>query len=578
MLITRLDRQVSIIQREIRRMRRWRSPIHVLKAKWVPIVAIVVCMSAVDIHRCNSFVLPRPTMTRSMNCQSTSISSSSRLQQQHTRLSSQRRADDGRVSNIQAVEKAEALRRRARALAAEAEAAESKLRNETLARKNQRDAELDDFIDDLVAVVAVTNINQTDIGRTINGRSVKEDVLDKRRVDAILTKLRSASDSVTTTRLLRVVERIHERERLASSAVDWVDTTLSGNVKKNNSEDDLKKTAQGAGLGGLAHSLVEAVALLEQERNVKTPESLVNDEKANENRRLGADGNERQKRVNRPRRRFGIAPDAAPKLRARMKELRRADEEMLKRNFAALSNLLRRGINSTDANVRKEGHTISWLEETFAANNLRKSNGTNFVQNIIDVPLWLPNSIIPFVLLDGEQLEKNDTKRFREEVLDGSLFFCTGWETQRYAALFRGNFVEKRKVGTGAASPASAKDQVGPAGENNASLVTKDLEHDRISRETFGNVQKRLASSDLGDRIQLFLLQDPEDKTDDESEARPAFLAIPASIRPSRSAEYRFGTKVGIKVRVVANTIWGSTTAFFTHFIIFFCYLYVDIH
>jgi len=511
----------------------------VLKARWSPILAVallhVVCIRVFteDAQRCTAFVLPRPPANRAIFFPPRKMSLRPQLrQQQFVRLLSQQSTDaqGTDTDSIKAIEEAKALRRKARALAAEAEAAESKLRNETLSRKNQVDAELDVFIDDLVAV---TSANLTGIDESASsGRAIDEDLIEQRRTNAILNRLQSC-DSMPTTRLLRVVERIHERERLAGDGVDW--DRLSATAG-NCSEEVMHKMALGAGLGGLAHSLIEAVSLLEEERSTIADSSIDAAETSNRIISLKKEG---------PRRRFGIASDAAPKLRARMKELRRADEEVFNRKFASLANMMRRGVRMVNGTER--AISIGNVTES-----QRNSNAARLVENMIDVPLWLPNSIMPFVVLSDEELSKNDTKKIREEVLSGSLFFCTGWETQKYAALFRGNFAERRKPGNAAFPVVAAvpplKVQV------NMSGIERDLEHNRISFEAFADVQERLAASGLCDRIQLFLLQDPEDETDNEAEAKPAILAIPSKVKPDKRTDHQLFAKCVL----VASTIYTT--------------------
>ena len=321
------------------RRRRRRSAVSVLKARWSPIFAVVVCIFTEDVQRCTGFVLPRPPANHAI-CPARKRSLLPQSRQQHfVRLLSQQSTDNQGIGrdSIEAIEEAKALRRKARALVAEAEAAESKLRNETLSRKNQVDAELDVFIDDLVAV---TSANLTGIDQSTGGGVIDEDLIEQRRTNTILTLLRS-SDSMPTTRLLRVVERIHERERLAGDAVDWDNVSVKAG---NYSEEAVQKMALGAGLGGLAHSLIEAVSLLEEERSTIT-DGTIDATETSSNNVISL-----KKEV--PRRRFGIASDAAPKLRARMKELRRADEEVINRKFASLANMMRRGVKMVNDTER----------------------------------------------------------------------------------------------------------------------------------------------------------------------------------------------------------------------------------
>ena len=465
--------------------------------------------------------------------------------------------DDIDRIEIATIEQAQELRRRARALKAEAEAAERKLRDESNARKREKDAEMDAFIDELVAAAAV---NQTDLvllGAEENGGILSDgsdEVFKMKRVDAIVKMLQSYPETLSPAKLLRIVERIHERENVAADAGNWMRPTALGEMKKANvSQVDAQKVALGAGLGGLAQALIDAIEIIEeggtgseydnsydnatgaQSPSSKPPPSDVDISAQRADNTLGS------------RNRFALAGSsaAAPKLRSRLKELHRADEEISKRNFALFSKrleLLRRGSNATLTTLQR--------------NNTGASNSTFLaaIKDFVEVPNWLPNAIVPFLLLDRKPINKNDTQQLREEVLAGSPFFCTGWESCGYATIFRGNFVERRQRES---IEAAKRRAAALRGANNTlpQLSVSSLENDRISSSAFQIIQSRFSKSGLDRRLQLFLLQDPDERRNEQGELPPAILAVPSSIQPMRGTEYRLSTKILMTLATIYTTI-----------------------
>ena len=453
---------------------------------------------------------------------------------------------------ITTIEQAQELRRRARALKAEAEAAERMLRDESNARKRERDAEMDIFIDELVATAAVNQTELVMLGAEEKGGMLpdgSDEVFKMKRVDAIVKMLQSYPEPLSSTKLLRIVERIHERENVATDAGNWMGSTAMGGMKANFSQDDAQKVALGAGLGGLAQALIDAIEIIEeggtgseydkatgaQRSSSKPPPAGVGISAQRVDETLGS------------RNRFVIAGStaAAPKLRTRLKELRRADEEISRRNFALFSKrleLIRRGSNATLTTLQR--------------NNTGAGNSTLLaaIKDFVEVPNWLPNAIVPFLLLDRKPINKNDTQQLREEVLAGSPFFCTGWESCGYATIYKGNFVERRKI----ESIEAAKRKEAALQKVNNTLPQfsiSSMENDRISSSAFQAIQSRFAKSGLDGRLQLFLLQDPEEGRNEQGELPPAVLAVPSSIRPIRGTEYRISTKILMTLATIYTTI-----------------------
>lgn len=460
--------------------------------------------------------------------------------------------DDLEEIEITTIEQAHELRRRAQVLRAEAEAAERKLRDESNARKRERDAEMDVFIDELVEAAAVNHTELVLIGAEESGGILpdgSDEVFNMKRVDAIVELLRSYPEPFTSTKLLRIVERIHEREKVATDAGNWVGSSASGEIRTNFSQVDAQKVVLGAGLGGLAQALIDAIEIIEEGGTGSESDNATGAQSPSSKPPPRNAGISAQRAYNKPgsRKRFALAGStaAAPKLRTRLKELRRADEEISKRNFALFSKrleLLRRGSNATLTALQR--------------NNTGAGNSTILaaIKDFVEVPNWLPNAIVPFLLLERVSINKNDTQQLREEVLAGSPFFCTSWESCGYAIIFRGNFVERRQLESSEAAKRRAA-ALQKANNTLPQFSISSLENDRISLSAFRAIQSRFVKSGLDRRLQLFLLQDPEERRNEQGELPPAILAVPSSIRPIRGTEYRLSTKILMTLATVYTII-----------------------
>ena len=119
------------------------------------------------------------------------------------------------------------------------------------------------------------------------------------------------------------------------------------------------------------------------------------------------------------------------------------------------------------------------------------------------IPLWVPSSILPFLTAVDDEVSSDDMKTIRDKVLTGSCFFCTSSTSIPQAALFRGNLRR---------SP-----------EMNETVTAMD------------DLQRRLDATDVKDRVQMFLLRDPEwqpRRGYPDDRPSPVILVVPKSVDP----------------------------------------------
>jgi Zn-dependent protease len=122
------------------------------------------------------------------------------------------------------------------------------------------------------------------------------------------------------------------------------------------------------------------------------------------------------------------------------------------------------------------------------------------------LPLWIPSAMIPLLAQSKEMLNVDDVKDIKDKVLTGSSFYCTSSVFTPSATLFRGNL----------------RLPTNPAQANSSAIA-------------FADIQNRMQTHGFHDRIQLFLLQDPEWNPTNakESKPKPVLLAVPSNITPA---------------------------------------------
>jgi hypothetical protein len=228
----------------------------------------------------------------------------------------------------------------------------------------------------------------------------------------------------------------------------------------------------------------------------------------------------------------GDKRELAPILTAQLRELRRAEEEEYQRSLAAKFN------DKVEVNVGMGG----FVKETMGDQNVTikvdgkeisgpKVNMTRLIDDIVQVPMWVPSSILPFLIVCRKDLDPVDLKRLRSEVLSGSQFRVENSDFTKMAAVYRGSFIEQRRAALyGTASIPSTK--ATSVGETN------DTNEESQSEVVFQDIQDRLKVSGLADRIQLFLMEDPEWRPGDrDPEPLTSILAVSNEVVPEQGSE-----------------------------------------
>jgi hypothetical protein len=109
-------------------------------------------------------------------------------------------------------------------------------------------------------------------------------------------------------------------------------------------------------------------------------------------------------------------------------------------------------------------------------------------------------------------IDAKDIRTIKNNVLSKSNFFCTSSDSSPGAAIFRGNV-----------RPPKADPPLAKGGQNQTAIL-------------FADIQQRLETEGLSDRIQLFFLQDPEWLPGQTSLPKPVILALPKSVVPENAS------------------------------------------
>lgn len=261
-------------------------------------------------------------------------------------------------------------------------------------------------------------------------------------------------------------------------------------------------------------------------------------------------------------------------IQSRIGELQKLKQAELNRRIAAETN-----------RIATMSPSSGWSQEYSGSSN----NGTSVSstgklsgETPAFVPLWIPSTYIPYILslddkstlpspensssnstqpvvpfavIRNSSLEATELEILKEKVLLGSRFYMTSFEFAPGAALFRGN------MRTSLANVPA----VVPSLESNKNRTIQK----RINNNTamvFADIQDRLEAAGLRDKVQLFVLPDPEATIAQSSrtetrqrphiesslphEEDPVILALPKKLTPDESKlEKGWIRKVG-KVRI----------------------------
>jgi len=478
---------------------------------------------------------------------------------------------------------AQVLREKARRLLEEANEAEIALKKITTKKKDSINTETDELISNLL----LDDDDDEDDDESVEGIPYKYEggvqpmqlVEEKRRerINHVTDKLRSLS--LSTDKLIRLVERIHERQMDLSPENKMSSSSMNGDDSANEATSTFMigaatnaavtrlRTKQK--LSDLLDDIVNATSVLDEERTTST---------------VAANGNSSKNISSNDA--IRMAKFQMPPIRARVKELRKAaDAEFNRRLAYEFSTASKNGNNGRQ--FRGEDETLDELVTRTMTENgdfyYPESNKNNtmseYLRNVVEVPMWVPLQLLPFVVTakPEDELSTKEWKELKSEVFQGSRFFVTSWDSMRFAAVYRGNFMRVAPAST--ALPNSIEKNIigsdgkeetpsSPIGTKKPNGIGNTAKEIPTSQIIFSDLQNRLEQSSLKDKIQLFLVEEYDDPNGDTA-PNPVVIALPKAIEPERASERGNGVKV-LSVRYLRfcflpNGVYFCRKYFSTH-------------
>jgi len=308
-----------------------------------------------------------------------------------TLLSSHTDASILDTNNSSALEKAQQLRDKAKALRLEANSAEQTLRRISQQRVETKRVEADSMIDMLLEQKSSTTVNNSiPTAQTLSLR-IKDNGL------------------YSATKLQKVIERLHERETamimgpegyLSKSDASIVDGKESGGgfqIGDENNSIKYKKEKVNR-ISGLLDNILEAVQLIDDEKS----------------------------------------SNLASALRVRVADLRQSRDALVQRRVDSL----------TDAVVSSTTETLDGLVQNSlngeSQGDEQRIKEKKMVSRLIESPAWLPRQLAAFAATSPDEVSVSTWKSIRTDLLKDSGFECSNWDSSEVAAVYRGRLSKTR--------------------------------------------------------------------------------------------------------------------------------------
>ncbi|KAL7470925.1 hypothetical protein ACHAXS_011209 [Conticribra weissflogii] len=416
------------------------------------------------------------------------------------------------------------LREKAKSLRLEATSAEQSLRNAVQVKQERENNEADAWIDLLLGYS--TSSSSTDEVSNARNDTRNQKMKSMPAPQTLAFRIKE-NKLLSSKKLYKIVQRLHDRETkarmigvegaLLASGTSAESTTTETNNKdgvsegrtankvlkniitpgkgfmigdyENNSLE--RKKDESDKISGLLDLLLEAVTILEEEKDVNS---------------TGITSSERN------------GSKLAPKLKAKVADLRLRNEETIRRKVDSLILASNKAVKNQTGNndFTKDSNGSSSLDDLIRSSmqgedvkNSTEENGhkrrkyEKAMKRLIETPEWIPTSVAPFAATSPVEISQSDWKRVKTDLLSSEdlELRCTSWDCTDVAAVYRVKLLKRRaSLVEGSVDSSSDEEE-----QNNPSMKDK-----------FNEICNRLVShQDLGKKIQLFL--------GDDNEWRPSF-------------------------------------------------------
>lgn len=423
------------------------------------------------------------------------------------------------------VAEAQALLEKARQLKAEALANEASLKQARSTLSSGRIRDTDDMIDRLFY----------DTGLIPFDNSSSLPALEEQTAERV------RAERLSPEQVMAVLERLHQRQIQVQDSTPIMTPTQAAVTRPSMQIADTRNAVtanvtEWKALDGWIVLLINAASVIDAEVN----EKLSNDISFENGEKTSPAASTNIRWTGR----------VATALKARRKELVRAEEEDLKRKIAfnvkavvsankkmAESARLPSGLDSVQEFTRQTlgvgVNAVGASNTSRNSNNRRENNMTSVMEKTEAAPRWVPSSLLPLLIESRATLRKEDVALIKDKVLIGSRFFCTSSDALPSVAVFRGNI--RTPVGLVDTSV------YGAAAKANSTAVV------------LAEIQQRLEAEGLNERVQLFMLEDQEWRPfDDERSSKPlpVILAFSKKVQPTEVIMERATNSLVAKVRL----------------------------
>ena len=345
--------------------------------------------------------------------------------------------------------------------------------------------------------------------------------------------------SFSLSKMQNVIQRIYEREVIARGEYNKKQqnpgqtnnpTFMIGDVKNTNLVYNPKQAQALMLLTDLiltSQSVLDTERVVEREQKMSLSKSMDSTSNLNNNSTTSSASSNIESAVSMATTNNNEIV-MAPTLRARVKELRRADRDALQRRLAAQYARQQRmmagdrSYNTMDMNVFVQ-NTFNTTNANVNSKGGNNFNVSKFMMEIMAQPMWVPSSMLGYVISCRDEISREDLNLFRTEIVQKCKnFYCTSWDCTNVAAIYRGN-----------------------------------IQGNTTAEEVWANLNQLLESYDgdskLKERIQLFWMDDPEwRKGEDERypKPKPVIFVTGGNVNPVQARENGLATKV-VMVRLI---------------------------
>eukprot|EP00569_Conticribra_weissflogii_P011867 CAMPEP_0171379634 /NCGR_PEP_ID=MMETSP0879-20121228/27162_1 /TAXON_ID=67004 /ORGANISM="Thalassiosira weissflogii, Strain CCMP1336" /LENGTH=886 /DNA_ID=CAMNT_0011890463 /DNA_START=97 /DNA_END=2757 /DNA_ORIENTATION=- len=444
------------------------------------------------------------------------------------------------------------LRERAKSLRVEATSAEQSLRNAVQAKQERDSNEADGWIDLLLGFS--TSSSSTD-GISNDRNDTTNKTMKSVPAPKTLALRIQEYKLLSSNKIYKIVQRLHDRETkarmvgvegaLLASGTSAESQTIESNINRGSEEKTTNKVLKtiispGRGfmlgdyennslerkkeeseiISGLLNSLLEAVAILEEEKDANSTVSSFSG---------------------------GDSSKLASKLKAKVADLRLRNEEIIRRKVDTLVLTSNKAVKNQTGNndFTKGGNGSSSIDDLIRSSmqGNKSSNSTQekgdkrkkyekMMKRLIETPEWLPVSIAPFAATSPVEIAASDWKRVKTDLFSSEdlELRCSSWDYTDVAAVYRIKLPKRRPNSREGGSLDSSSDA---EGQNKPSIT-----------DAFNEIRSRLESHhDLSKKIQLFLVDDNEWKPSFDT-ARvyelgppPVIIALAKEVTPEQESE-----------------------------------------